>query len=349
MEDAVYGIAYALHKIIYNCSSITFADYCNRTLLTGADIYDVLSRELLQGTTGPLAFSDAFRTNTRFDIVQSNAFGQLSTVGSYYDNGSFHLDRSMLSFKGDDRSTVPVSAVVPYEATFNSPASLGVGIVSCLVIFACLLCSLYFLMNRHHKVVKNASPVFCQLILLGIVMMCAGALLWCFRQTAALCTIKIWVSVIGFGLIMGNILAKTYRIFRVYTNFDVHSSSIPDRHLLYFSAAVVALEILLLSIFTFFYSLPTPAVYCDKADQFYCYTYCALTDNEEFQTVMTIILITFNAILIMLAAIVAFLTRNVDSAYNESVYIAATVRGDMALMPLSPSLLDCPLSLFSFF
>jgi hypothetical protein len=40
---------------------------------------------------------------------------------------------------------------------------------------------------------------------------------------------------------------------------------------------------------------------------------------------MTIVIIAFNIILVLLGAIVAYLTRNVDSAFNESTWIGATM------------------------
>lgn len=196
----------------------------------------------------------------------------------------------------------------------------------------------FFYQKRHEKVVRKSSPVFCQLMLLGIIMVNAGLILWTFNQTTLLCVLKVWVTVIGFGLIMGNLLAKTYRIFKIFSNIRVTTTSIRDYNLLQITAGVIFIDIILLCIYTFADGPPEPVLNVSTTDSLYTYISCSLS-NSDFQVVMAALIIAYNVILVALAGLIAYLTRHVDSAYNESRYIGITVSASFAIALLIPLLL----------
>lgn len=215
---------------------------------------------------------------------------------------------------------------MPEDLTFTSAWGVTISLLAGLLIVICVASMVYFYINREEKVIKKSSPVFCQLILFGIIMVNASLIIWTIPQTQFTCILKIWILCVGFALIMGNLLAKTYRIFKIFTNVKVSTSAITDLDLLKFSGAVIFLEVILLIIYTFGSgTLPDAVVVNSTTNSLYSYISCQIEDNEGFQTAMTIIIIAFNEILVILGAIIAYLTRNVDSAFNESAYIGATM------------------------
>lgn len=275
-----------------------------------------------EGATGLLEFDGPNRLYSTIEIIQSDLYGYATTVGFYYPNQTLMIDSSKLHFKTPD--SIPISAVVPDDVTYNSPAGLAYLILSTSLIAICIVMMTYFYHYRHEKIIKKSSPFFCQLILLGIIMVLASVIVWTLVQDSLTCVLKIWFFFIGVGLILGNLLAKTYRVFRIFSNVRVHTTAIRDVDLFKFSFAVILMESILVLIFTVADGMPYVAVFTSTTDQFYSYIQCT-TSTPSFALTMSIILCVYNGILIILAAVLAYMTRNVDSAFNESRYIAATV------------------------
>ena len=184
--------------------------------------------------------------------------------------------------------------------------------------------SIYFYVNRREKVVKKTSPFFSQLMLLGIILCITSQIFWDVSQETWTCILKIWCLAIGFGLIMGNLLAKTYRIFKIFNNARVTSLVIRDTDLLQFTGAVILLEIILLCLYTFTSGLPKPIAIQSTSDSLLKIVKCEVPSGFV-QLAGIIVLLGVNFLLVLGAVVIAYLTRNVDSAFNESRYIAYTV------------------------
>lgn len=161
-------------------------------------------------------------------------------------------------------------------------------------------------------------------MLLGILLCIVSQIFWDVTQTDFTCFTKVWLLVIGFGLIMGNFIVKTYRIFKIFSNAKVTSLLIRDIELLKFSGAIILLEIILLSVYSFTTGVPVPQVITSQSESLFTYIQCRVP-SEGMELAGIIFLIGVNAVLVIAAAILAYLTRNVDSAFNESRYIAYTV------------------------
>lgn len=188
-----------------------------------------------------------------------------------------------------------------------------------------------FYRYRMTKVIRNASPVFCELMLIGIIMICVGLILWTIEQSTMLCITKAWFTVCGFGLIIGSLLAKTYRIFRIFSNVRVVTLSVRNRDLLRFTGIILLIEVILLCVYTFADGLPSPHFTVSDVNEYYGYIVCR-TNSTTFEVYIISLIICFNVILIFATAMFGYLTRNVSSDYNESRYIAAIVRARVHLL-----------------
>lgn len=121
-----------------------------------------------------------------------------------------------------------------------------------------------------------------------------------------------------------NLLAKTYRIFKIFNNVRVTSLVIKDTDLLKFSGVVLLGEVILLCVYSFIGGLTTPVAIQSKSDSLLQYIQCR-SPSSGIQTGLTIALFAYNVILVVAGVVVAYLTRNVDSAFNESQYIGLTM------------------------
>ena len=63
--------------------------------------------------------------------------------------------------------------------------------------------------NQNNPVIKRSSPLFCGIMLLGISIIYMDLFMWAGPQNQALCITKVWLPILGFGILMGPMLAKT--------------------------------------------------------------------------------------------------------------------------------------------
>lgn len=322
LQDAATSIFYALDNIL-NCN---MDDNSCSEYIDGSMIYTALLDTSFYGATGSVSFSKHDRQNIAYDLVQLNGFGRYTIVGGVtypndvfaYSYGNLTFNMSMLHFK--TYPDIPISSSKSDDTTYDSAIGITVIILASINVLLCIYSMIVFHINRKNGVIKKSSPFFCQLMLLGLILVDLGLILWSFKPSTTTCIVKAWLTIIGIGLIIANLFAKTYRIFKIFTNIRVKTKAITDAYLLKFSLSVVAIEILLLCIYTFPDGLPSPVIELNQSDPTHGHLEC-ITDDLYYNNTMIGVMIGFNCFIVLLIAIVAFMSRNVASSYNESKYI----------------------------
>lgn len=323
VADAVLFYAAALNRILTNCSSIPFGDYCNKTSLTGLDIFLVGNEFPVQGNTGPLRFYQGDRVDPSMQVVQIQSAGDvvISTIGNY-SNAGMKIDYSKLYFNGND---IPISAITPRDEDLSTP--LGVitfSIAITLCIFVVLLAFIVYT-YRDAPVVKRMSPTFCILILIGMVLSLVAIVLWSTKPDTITCILRIWAFVIGIGIIFANLLVKTYRLYKIFHGKrQAIIKGVTDKDMLIMSAIIISVDVALLLVFTFVDGLPGPAVVHLESNFLYSYTICSEKDQGIDEAIFGILLV-FNIVLLFFCAFFAYQIRNIDERFNESTRIAVTV------------------------
>lgn len=315
--DAVFSIYTAIWQITYNCSGVnTYLsfDVCELDHMSGFLIDAVMKKNDL----------DLFKKYKKsdysqlFEIFQAPGNISLALVGISTFNET-KINDSLLVWKNGD---IPISAIVPYEPSLTEDAGILALVLLIIGWIVNAFLIIYFYINRKERVIKRTSHIFTQLMLFGVLSCLISQLFWSINQSVTICILKIWFMAIGFGLIMGNLLAKTYRIYLIFNNKTLKSVVIEDKLLMYFSLSVLVLEILFLSIYTFTGGLPSPVVYYDQFDNLNAYVQCSVeSDFVQLWGIITILLL--NGILIICGGVVAFITRKIDSSYNESKHITS--------------------------
>ena len=56
-------------------------------------------------------------------------------------------------------------------------------------------------------VVRRASPLFCYLILVGLILVWISLILWTGPQTTFSCNAKLWFALVGYALFMRYVLS----------------------------------------------------------------------------------------------------------------------------------------------
>jgi hypothetical protein len=99
--------------------------------------------------------------------------------------------------------------------TPTSPLGIAILTVCGVGLFFCLLMAILIFFHRHLKPIMISSPVFCYLQLLGISMCYITLILYVRQPTPATCVSRQFLFCMGFTFVVGSIIAKNYRIYKM--------------------------------------------------------------------------------------------------------------------------------------
>lgn len=319
MYDSVQAVAEALDRLMNSCREGT--GFCGP--YSGADIINEMRKEVIPGFVGPIGFNGSDAVFKAFSYIQATGLQKDNVIGSFID-GKAYINYSALIFHPNNQ--IPMSAIVPIVITLSDAGGVIMCCLSVLLIAISVLLMIIFWVFREKKPIKKASPLFCELMLVGIIMVSLSIILFTVEKTVFTCNAKMWILALGYGLILGNLLAKTYRIFKIFSNINVSTTAIKDRDLLLFSAAILFIYTLSLCLYSFAGGIVKPTIVYSEIHPLTSFLVCTSVESGDAKEIVAVsFLMVVGGSLISLLAIVAYLTRNIDSAFNESMYIAGVV------------------------
>lgn len=83
--------------------------------------------------------------------------------------------------------------------------------------FCCLCMLVLILMYRRLKSIMVSSPTFCCIQLLGILMGYLGCIMYVGKPNPAICIARQFIITTGFILVVGSLIAKSYRYVHRFT------------------------------------------------------------------------------------------------------------------------------------
>jgi hypothetical protein len=255
-----------------------------------------------------------------YEIRQRGANWTSIKVGEY-DGDAVTFDTKLFRFK---KGKTPESYIVPQQVLITDPIGIIFLMLTVIALAISIGFSITFFIYRKEKVVKKTSPFFSQLILIGIDLCLLSQIVWSLKQTEIWCILKVSLLAIGFGLIMGNLLAKNWRIYKIFNSSKMTSLVIKDTDLLKFSGVILVIEVALLLCYFLLSGPPRPIEIQSTSDSLLLIIQCAVP-SAFIQLFFTIALLVFNGLLILCGVVLAYKSRNVEGSFNESKYIGITV------------------------
>lgn len=242
---------------------------------------------------------------------------------NYLQNGSTPHSCRPCSEYDFDPAFGCLTPVKDRSSSFAQPSSIILLVIAIILIVACALVLVVFFLNRETPVVKSASPVFCYLILLGLMIGAANVFFFVGTPTDAICMARPWMAAMALALVLGNLFIKTWRIHRIFgeTNFSGRMSLIGNKALLLFSALVMLIELIIPIVWTAVKPLRSVTI---SQEPNWEYTEC-VSEDESFSWTMIGIFAALNASILVYGAFLAFKTRKVSSAFRESKFIALCI------------------------
>ncbi|KAJ3266689.1 hypothetical protein HK104_006077, partial [Borealophlyctis nickersoniae] len=101
----------------------------------------------------------------------------------------------------------------PDYIDWNSAAAIALFSVTIVCIGAAIVLFAFMLINRTHRVIRAASPLFCALMIAGNLMSYSTIFTYIGVPTRVTCLLQPWVMVISFAVAMSAIVTKSWRIY----------------------------------------------------------------------------------------------------------------------------------------
>ncbi|XP_059178139.1 probable G-protein coupled receptor CG31760 isoform X2 [Physella acuta] len=199
---------------------------------------------------------------------------------------------------------------------------ISVMIVACLVVIAVIV------KYRKELVIKTASPIFLLLMCVGAILMCASVFVMYGEVTTLACTIQIWPFNLGFTILYGALLLKTWRISVIFkAGGATKRINLPDKALLQRMVPLVLLVGVYLTVWTV---LDPPKAYTVKTSSALKFYVCTMTWWKYAMFGM-------EALMLLVGVYLCFTVRKAPAHFNESKFITwgtynAIILGSFLLM-----------------
>lgn len=213
-------------------------------------------------------------------------------------------------------------ALVPQNPSIEYAAiAVFFGILIFLLLLTIIAAIMLFIL-RDHVLIRRNTPSISFAVLFGTVLVCASGIILCTGVNSATCYLKAFLYNIGMGIMLGGIIAKEYRIYRIFSNKSATAVEISDNRL-FLIIFVITFYFFVLACLTIIGDLQARII-VSESNEFYLFVRCTL--KTETWTVFVAILNNVSFFIFRVFSVVlAWLTRRVDSIYSEARQVEAVV------------------------
>lgn len=191
------------------------------------------------GPGGPMVFDENGDMVYANFILYNFQHGQAVTIGTSY-SGVFNLTSPPMYYDGTYNTPANTAPLHVLNPKFGSPLGMVIVSVAGLSVLFSLLTMLIVIVYRNAQVIKASSPLFCCLELLGFIFLYMSTVMGLGIPTKGLCMARPLTFNVGFVLVVSNIVAKNFRVYRIFHNIYVTKRVIRDSHLLKIVGTILA-------------------------------------------------------------------------------------------------------------
>ncbi|KAI8640133.1 hypothetical protein BD408DRAFT_445423 [Parasitella parasitica] len=315
----------------YSCMMVMasgFNQTINNSSLPSSRKSDVL-RKLASGQLGESLNLSAFNTSfvgpegpvvfdQNGDLTSGNFKLYNLQNGSQIEIGNIiagNMNLTSLPIYHDGTTKIPTG--VPDRLYLNpgysSPVTIALLVISSIGAFIALFSMVIVLRYRKQEIFKASSPLFCVLELIGFLLSYVSLFFFVGYRTKLNCTLIPITFHLGYSLILGNLIAKNYRIYRIFNNIFITRTVVTDVQLLRVSGSIFATTSVIL--IAWFVSVTVSTVNVPVSRTAY-YTDCSY-EGGVGHTVFITLLTLFGSFQLMFATYLAFKTRSVGRNYSK--------------------------------
>ena len=133
-----------------------------------------------------------------------------------------------------------------YNITEERIMCVLVGIISCYTIILCM----FMCIHRHSQSIRASSFKFSLMMGFGAIIGYVAILTWPIENNSSTCYARPWLWCLGFQCFFAPLLAKSYRIARIFNDHKLKQRNINDQLVVGHMCAILAPQLLLLIIWS---------------------------------------------------------------------------------------------------
>lgn len=314
--DAVQTLANA----IVACFGHTSCDPRN-----GTELLPYIRSVNFTGLTGAIELTSVGDRTGTFEI-RNVVGGQQISIGSYIspdEQGDVNLNASVRIVWPDGTNTVPL-AIAPRTPTWlkwNSAAGIALSVVAALGIAFSLFMVFVIYWQRESPVIVSATWQFLILMLCGAILGMGSVWVWIGYPTPHLCALRIWIPPLAFSLILTPLLAKTWRLVRIFSLATFKVEPIPLSTLVLIVGCLTSIQIVICIVWISLGTIQVETV-IDPHSSTHEYVVCKRNRANEIASYVTY---AYNGLLIFISCYLAFRVRKLPKDFNESRWIVRTI------------------------
>ncbi|KAI8801243.1 7 transmembrane sweet-taste receptor of 3 GCPR-domain-containing protein [Cladochytrium replicatum] len=209
----------------------------------------------------------------------------------------------------------------------NVAVPVAITIIGLIVASVAAGCLVLVQLYRKNPIIVTSSSFFVTITCAGIVLGALSVIPGGLRPSLGSCVAEIWMITLSGSIVVASLIAKTFRIFRIFNNPRLMRGSLSNQTLMVYIAGLLSGNVVLLIIWSVV-SPPQNTVIRVGDSTTLIFEACQSAD-PSVQTVMLALLYIYNGVLLLVLSGLAYVTRTVKAAYNEAFYIAIFVSGVM--------------------
>ncbi|KAG0000332.1 hypothetical protein BGZ65_004465, partial [Modicella reniformis] len=271
------------------------------------------------GPGGPMAFDEIGDVLYGNFILYNYQHGRTVDIGTSY-SGVFNVSSPPMYFDGRYATPSDMAPLQILNPTFRSSIGIVIILVAGLGILFSFITMAIVIIHRDAQVIKASSPLFCCLELCGFILLYFSAIMALDIPIPSLCIVRPITLNMGFILVVSNIVAKNFRVYRIFHNIYVTNRVIRDSHLLRIVGIIMTINLVIMAVW--FIKTP-PTLQQIAMEDLTAYWDC--TDQVGESAPFFVVLFVYNIVLLLLATYLAYKNRNVAANYNECRQIAFVV------------------------
>ncbi|KAK7487087.1 hypothetical protein BaRGS_00021582, partial [Batillaria attramentaria] len=232
-----------------------------------------------------------------------------SVIDNFFDNNGPDVETDSFRCFRCPRGCDTCVDATPCLYEYVPAIRILVVLIIALLICGCGVLSFFTHKYRKQMVMKTASPIFLQIMIGSAVLMCTSVFVMYPEPTDALCTIFVWPFHMGFALLYGSLLIKTWRISVIFNSRK--KVNLPDKVLLQRLVPLPAVMAIFLSCWTVIGPPQVITVTMDDTKKFFS---CSLD-------YWTYAVYGVEALLLLFGVYLCFTVRKAPAHFNESKHI----------------------------
>jgi simple sugar transport system substrate-binding protein len=206
-----------------------------------------------------------------------------------------------------------------FEVDRNNGERYAMIAIACVLIACVLAIMIYVVIYRSVSVWRYASPTFLFAILIGAIFTFIAVILLALDANTSTCTAAAWFGFFGFALMLACLFAKHVRALRIIRGAEkLRSVRIREIDMIPFVAIISGVVVAVLIAWS---ALDAPSDY-RLTDGLGEDEYMIMCNSPSDGVAFVATMIAIFGCLLLLGCVLAFMTRKVPSAFNESKYIA---------------------------